>query len=105
MQFRLLRTRWAHLDAPRHLTLIPAPALIDRARALGLEPVEVLTGDPFGRHCNQHGWTAALARRPARGLSAFARHGGAALTKLLAPAESRGLRGAATLVVLRRGPT
>ena len=105
LQFRLLRTRWAHLDAPRHLTLIPAPALIARARTLGFEPVELLTDDPFGRHCNQHGWTAALAHHPARGLTAFARTGGAALTKLLAPVESRGLHGAATLALLRRGAT
>ena len=35
LQFRVLRSRWAHLDAPRHLCLIPAAALIGRGRGLG----------------------------------------------------------------------
>src|SRR5439155_4599400 len=30
LQFRLLRSRWAHLDAPRHLSLTPADAVVQR---------------------------------------------------------------------------
>ena len=39
LQFKLLRRRWAHLDAPRHLFLIPsrrARASLRRARAESL---------------------------------------------------------------------
>ena len=39
LQFRLLRTRWVHLDAPRHLCLMPPAALIDRGRELGMRCV------------------------------------------------------------------
>ena len=102
LEFRLLGPRWPHLDAPRHLSLVPASALRDRARTLGFSVVELLTNDPFGRHCNQHGWSAGFARRPARGVSAWARTGGLIATKALAPVEARGLRGAAMLMLLRK---
>jgi hypothetical protein len=105
MQFRLLGARWAHLDAPRHLSLIPAGALIERAGELGLEPVVVTTSDPFGYHCNAHGWSCALVRHPSEGIPRPAQHGALALTRLLAPIERRGLRGSALLMLLRNSRT
>jgi SAM-dependent methyltransferase len=38
IQARLFGERWFALDLPRHLTHIPAPALVDAARAAGLRP-------------------------------------------------------------------
>ena len=35
---RLLRGRWVHVDAPRHLTLMPLDALAERAGRGGLRP-------------------------------------------------------------------
>jgi SAM-dependent methyltransferase len=102
LQFRLLRSRWAHLDAPRHLVLIPAPALIERAQTLGLSCVELTTSDPFGRHCDLHGWSYALTRRPGVGPTRFNTHRGYALRRLASPLERRGLRGSAMLMLLRR---
>jgi SAM-dependent methyltransferase len=103
LQFRLLRSRWAHLDAPRHLVLIPAPALIERAQTLGLSCVELTTSDPFGRHCNLHGWSYALTRRPGVGGPApFNTLRGYALRRVASPLERRGLRGSAVLMLLRR---
>jgi 2-polyprenyl-3-methyl-5-hydroxy-6-metoxy-1,4-benzoquinol methylase len=37
-EFRLFRARWVHVDAPRHLTLIPRLALDRLARSIGLSP-------------------------------------------------------------------
>jgi SAM-dependent methyltransferase len=102
LQFRLLRSRWAHLDAPRHLVLIPAPALIERAQTLGLSCVELTTSDPFGRHCDLHGWSYALTRRPGVGPAPFNTHRGYALRRLASPLEGSGLRGSAVLILLRR---
>jgi 2-polyprenyl-3-methyl-5-hydroxy-6-metoxy-1,4-benzoquinol methylase len=102
LQFRLLRSRWAHLDAPRHLILIPASALIERAAALGLSCVGLSTDDPFGRHCNVHGWSYALPRRPAVGPASSRSLPGLALARLLRPIERRGERGSALLMLLRR---
>lgn len=65
-QFRLLRGRWAHVDAPRHLFLIPAAELTRRAASLGLRRVELTTSDLAGRSWNRFGWEYALRRYPAR---------------------------------------
>jgi len=104
LQFRLLGARWAHVDAPRHLFLIPLSALTRRAHELGLEVAHVTTGDEAGRHWNQFGWEYALRRCPARRPAA---PGTLALslliTMLFAPIERRGLRGAAyTAVFVKR---
>ncbi|GAC1438836.1 MAG: hypothetical protein NVSMB51_15540 [Solirubrobacteraceae bacterium] len=101
LQFRLLRARWAHLDAPRHLCLIPPAALIEHCRGLGLELVERTTADPFGRDCNRFGWECALRARPAvqpapRPIARAAR----LLARAAAPLEAS--RGSAITLLLRR---
>jgi hypothetical protein len=100
LQFRLLGGRWAHLDTPRHLCLIPAGALISRVGELGFRPLMVTTSDPFGRHCNMHGWTYALRRRPAIGPAPVDSLPGRAITRLLRPIEGRGQNGSALLLLL-----
>jgi predicted TPR repeat methyltransferase len=104
VQFRLLRTRWAHLDAPRHVCLAPADAIVRRADALGLRCVEITTNDPDGLECNQYGWATALRRRPAGGVSSpFLGHAALALCAAMAPLERTGHRGAAITLLLRKG--
>jgi 2-polyprenyl-3-methyl-5-hydroxy-6-metoxy-1,4-benzoquinol methylase len=66
LQFGIARRRWAHLDAPRHLFLVPPDALIERAGTLGLRLLEITSTDPVGRMCNQMGWVWALMANPAR---------------------------------------
>jgi SAM-dependent methyltransferase len=102
LQFRLLGPRWAHLDAPRHLCLIPADALIERLGELGLRPLLLTTADPFGRHCNMHGWTYALRQRPAVGPARVDSRAGVAITWLMRPIERRGQNGSALLLLLGR---
>jgi len=105
LQLRVLGARWPHLDAPRHLSLIPAETLIARGRELGLEPVALTTSDPDGRDCDLHGWAYALRRRPAEGqIAPLPLHAAGVLTRALAPVERRGRRGAAFTLVLRKGP-
>ncbi len=88
----VLRGRWAHLDAPRHLCLIPAPALTRRRRTSACSRSSCTTGDPAGRHWNRFGWEYAIRHHPACRPSTPARRRRAALT-LLAPVESRGMNG------------
>ncbi|HEY2570262.1 MAG TPA: methyltransferase domain-containing protein [Solirubrobacteraceae bacterium] len=104
LQFRLLRTRWAHLDAPRHLCLMPEDALVSHLQSLGLARLDAMTGDPFGVICSIHGWTYALRRRPARGESAkITIHAGRLLTRALGPFENARRDGAAlTLLAVKR---
>jgi 2-polyprenyl-3-methyl-5-hydroxy-6-metoxy-1,4-benzoquinol methylase len=105
LQFRLLGARWPHLDAPRHLTLMPARALVAHARTLGLRCVESTTDDPFARVCNIHGWAYALRRRPAAGpASPAVGQAAGVIAKLAAPIERSDKRGAALTVLLQKPP-
>jgi SAM-dependent methyltransferase len=100
---RVLGGRWPHVDAPRHLFLIPHHTLVDHARRADLEPIALTHADPGGRHWNAFGWHYAL-RRP--GIAPIADHAaalaGRAIAAALAPLERRGMRGAAYTLVLRK---
>lgn len=99
-QFRLLRGRWAHVDAPRHLFLIPYGALRARLTALGLEVLKVTTSDSAGRRWNQFGWEYALRRFPARRPATLpVSLAASVLAHALAPVERRGLAGATYTVI------
>jgi SAM-dependent methyltransferase len=105
LQFGLLRGRWAHVDAPRHLYLPPLGALAECLGRHGLDLASVTTADAAGRHWNRFGWEYALRRFPARGPGGRLTHLSSVLVALsLAPLERRGLAGAtyAAVFVKRR---
>ena len=60
-QFRILRGRWPHVDAPRHVLLIPLPLLIEQARRCGLQPAWTTTDDEGARGWNEFGWEQTLS--------------------------------------------
>jgi SAM-dependent methyltransferase len=103
LQFRLMRSRWPHVDAPRHLSLTPPEALIEHGERLGMRPVALTTNDPEGLDFNLVGWVNALRSRPARGPAPRA-VGIAALAvrRAVGPLERTGNRGAAITLVLRK---
>jgi 2-polyprenyl-3-methyl-5-hydroxy-6-metoxy-1,4-benzoquinol methylase len=96
LQFGLLRRRWAHLDAPRHLFLIPPETLARRCSQLGLRLRSTTTADPDGRHWNRFGWEYALRRSP-RSRHATRASGalGGLIARALAPIETRSANGCA----------
>ena len=103
LQFRLFGSRWTHLDAPRHLFLIPIPALVAAARELGLEVVDVTTTDAGALGWNLFGWRETLAhtlrsRYPAHALRLL----GSVPALLAGPLERRGSRGTTYTAALRR---
>jgi hypothetical protein len=105
LQFRLLHTRWAHLDAPRHLCLMPKEALVAHLQGLGMHLLESTTGDPFGRICSLHGWAWALRKRPAQGEPpTLLMRTAQAITKALGPLEGSGGQGAALTMLLVKRP-
>lgn len=99
--FRLQGARWAHVDAPRHLALLPLDALLAHSRRLRLRPAVVTLDDPGGLHWNRFAWERALRRHPGSGpappLLALA---AAVLSRGLRPVERRGRNGAAYTVIL-----
>jgi SAM-dependent methyltransferase len=105
LQFRALGRRWAHLDAPRHLSLIPPVALAERARELGLKTLKLTTNDPEGLEFNLFGWISALRRRPAAGPAPWpAVHAGMAIGRVLSPLERRGARGSSATLLMQKKP-
>lgn len=59
-QFRMLGARWVHLDAPRHVVLIPRSLLLQEAARLGLSPLLVTTRDAGSIGWNRFGWEYSL---------------------------------------------
>ena len=62
-QFRLLGRLWPHVDAPRHVHLIPEKVLSAYLKRLGMEPVKVTANDKGGRSWNRFGWQRYLMNR------------------------------------------
>jgi 2-polyprenyl-3-methyl-5-hydroxy-6-metoxy-1,4-benzoquinol methylase len=89
LQARILCGYWPHVDAPRHLYLVP-PAWLDRfAAGRGLDVVMNTTRDVGSLGLNYYGWYLAI-RNHARGLWSESRVQRAAawVTERLRPRES-----------------
>jgi 2-polyprenyl-3-methyl-5-hydroxy-6-metoxy-1,4-benzoquinol methylase len=102
-QFRVMGALWPHLDAPRHLYLIP-PGLLQRLGAeSGLELVHFTTADSDARHWNRFGWQRLLMNSvPGKWPGRAALVAGTALSVLAAPFERRDPAGSAYTLVLQR---
>lgn len=59
LSFKVFGRYWVHLDAPRHLTLIPPKTLDKLMGSLGLERVECIFNDPVGLQLNKIGWISS----------------------------------------------
>lgn len=60
LQFRLFGAHWTHLDAPRHLQLIPISVLKEYLHKLGMVPVLVTTSDAESLKANTYGWKKSI---------------------------------------------
>ena len=58
--FRLFGRFWVHLDAPRHLSLIPLSALDELMAKHALKRVGVTFNDPVGTQLNKMAWQHSL---------------------------------------------
>ena len=103
LQFRLLGRYWTHVDAPRHLQLIPARALANCLAGRGLRQAHITTTDPVGRVLNRSGWEAVVRRHPARRPPTMnGLHLARAITIAMSPIERWGLNGTAYTAVFVR---
>jgi len=103
-QFRAFGARWVHLDAPRHLTLIPLAALREEAARQDLALVNATASDRVGLGLNRLGWQRSFLRPPAlRPDPRFAYTLGEVFGRTLGAWEARGLRGAAYTAVFVKG--
>jgi 2-polyprenyl-3-methyl-5-hydroxy-6-metoxy-1,4-benzoquinol methylase len=102
LQFRLLRSRWAHVDAPRHLCLIPPRTLTELGRESGLRHLAITTNDPDGYECNLFGWARALQRKRTKSMPPAIVKAALALCVTAAPLERTGHRGAAVTLLMQK---
>lgn len=58
--FKIFGRYWVHLDAPRHLTLIPLQALDKLMADQGLKRISCVFNDPVGLQLNKMGWQKSL---------------------------------------------
>jgi hypothetical protein len=98
-QFQVMGARWPHVDAPRHVYLIPATVLSRQLEERGLQRVLLTTTDPGGLAWNRFGWGRAAVNllpasarngRAARGLTELVGRSVSAITGRLERGELRG---------------
>ncbi len=102
-QLRLFGVFWAHIDAPRHLALIPASLLTRKMQTFGLTPLLLTTTDKGSIGWNSFGWSASLRNfftNP--GVRAIAHFAGRVLAKLFGPVERSGWRGNAYTAIFQK---
>jgi len=103
LQFRMLGRFWAHIDAPRHVHLLPPALLHGKVRALGLEKLLCTTTDAGSLECNKFGWSQSLANFAAtRAVKRALRLSGRIAARILAPMERRDGLGSAYTAVYRK---
>ncbi len=102
-QFRILGRYWPHVDAPRHLQLIPLSLLKKKMLSLGLSPIWSTTTDKGALGWNVFGWMYFFAN--------FAKHPyikimlntvGKYTSILLSPIERRKNFGSAYTIVFKK---
>ncbi len=105
LQFQLLKRFWTHIDAPRHLELIPMQLLSDFLQQRGLKTLLATTDDHGCRHWNHFGWTFTLTNLTKYcWMKKFLHFMGRAINKILKPIETtEGLGSTYTMVFQKVG--
>jgi SAM-dependent methyltransferase len=100
LQFKLFRQYWAHLDAPRHLSLIPSKLLLQRLGTQYWEQILMTSTDFSGWAYNRFGWQRSIKNLSERFLPADFL--GALINRLVAPLESYGQNGATYIAIFKK---
>jgi 2-polyprenyl-3-methyl-5-hydroxy-6-metoxy-1,4-benzoquinol methylase len=108
-QFRIMRRFWPHVDAPRHVVLIPWQILIKRMSQMGFSLLMQTTNDKGGLGWNLFGWEFyfrnylnSLKFLHPRIVQIAARLVGRLISGILFPIESVNGLGAAYTLVFRK---
>jgi 2-polyprenyl-3-methyl-5-hydroxy-6-metoxy-1,4-benzoquinol methylase len=103
LQFRLFKTHWVHLDAPRHVELIPYKLLVQVLKKYGMKPVLQTTADANGAMQNRYGYLSSLANTSTQpAIKTLLKIFGLGLFKLLTPFEKRDMNGCCYTLVFQR---
>lgn len=102
-QFHILGRYWPHVDAPRHLMLIPTQLLIDKMSSMGMTVELVTTTDEGGLGWNNFGWEyffSNLCGRPR--INRILRKLGLMVARLVGSIEKQEGKGSAYTMVFRK---
>ena len=110
--FRVLGSQWPHVDAPRHLNLIPIQVLIDYLEPRGLKPILITTNDQGAKYWNRFSWQVYLMNLFGKKNEIFSQKPwwqwicwaalGYAISLPLALIERRNLNGSAYTLIFRK---
>lgn len=102
-QFRLFGRFWTHVDAPRHVHLIPIALMRQKLAGFGLQELLMTTRDEGSLGWNDFGWSFSLAGFvPGIWPKRILRMAGRVLARLAAPFESREGTGSAYTAIFRK---
>jgi len=102
-QFKVMGRYWPHLDAPRHLTLIPASWITRKAAELGMEKAYLSSDDSDARSWNRFGWQRLLMNRVSgKLLQRVMFVVGYVLSLVMAPFDRKDFGGSAYTIVLKK---
>lgn len=110
-QFRLMSRWWPHVDAPRHLWLIPRRVLTTEGAKRHLTPVSVTANDLESQGWDRFGWVMAATNLLGHNhdtsllfkiFRALLRHSGAALSVLTRTIERSDFRGSSYTIAFRK---
>lgn len=103
LQFTILGRYWTHVDAPRHVVLIPASLLVSHLHPLGFTTVATTMTDPGGVGWNNFGWQVSLSNFVhSRFLKTVFARVGAILTHIMRPFERNDRTGSAYTIIFRK---
>jgi len=102
-QFRVLNRYWPHVDAPRHLELIPLPLIEVHLKPLGLETVWKTSLDKGTLIWNTFGWEMFFGNMTdVRFVKRRLRKIGRILSRIVGPIDRMPDRGSAYTAVFRK---
>jgi len=103
-QFKVLRRWWPHVDAPRHLELIPLPLIETHLKPIGLEKIWSTSTDKGTLIWNTFGWEMFFGNMTnLRFVKRKLRKVGRLISRLLSPIDRIPDRGSAYTAVFRKG--
>jgi len=103
LQFHIMGRFWPHVDAPRHVALIPESLLTDRITAMGFKKVLTTTDDPGARGWNIFGWQFFFTNLSQNRFLKFGlRIFGRLIAAFMSPFERREGKGSAYTLVFRK---
>jgi len=103
LQLKMMGASWPHIDAPRHINLIPAKLLASFLKRFGLEQIMLTANDEGGKGWNRFGWQRYLMNRFSGELTQTLSFLAGYLVSLpMALWDQRGFNGCAYTAIFRR---